>query len=1173
MKRGKTYLKIAWPLVILLIMIFLFFNQGLIGATIFEEQPDSIEGKDTYITETSDDNYGDDVEIKIGNIGGYERRGLIEFNLSSIDNTDTVVNAYLQVYVETVEGSLDKRNLTIHRITKQWNETEVGWNNATSTETWDSPGGDYGEEIETITITNETGVYYNFTITSAVRKWVNNTYDNFGLIISSEGEKGNYIYLSSSDSDSSNQHPKIIVDHTSNSAPSIQSISTNSEPTNPLEIGEEAIFSINWTDLEGDNAQVYVCNSTNISFDYGCGDRLLCNTSLSSTNPAQCSYTVSESDNRTTKFWTKVCDDGKCSEINSSQFYMNHNPSVSIIQPNGGETVNQSEGNYNIQFNVSDLDNDYLYADLYYGTSPNSTDNLIVSDLNLSNVCTDEDSSTTTTNNCTYSWNSTDIYGTFYLTANINDTFSTTNDTSDSSFIVRSLIDSNPPNITDYWIENTTIYSGRPTKIYANVSDASLENVWFEINHSSINNVTMSNTSLEQFEGTFTAPSVGKYEFKVYANDTPGNINDTLAWKQFNVTKPTASPKNEIYPNYALPSSSIGITADLSATDSLKDVNVTLNTPSGFEFPFSSHPQTQEIGNFSEGDKQVAKWFIFLPNNETTHTFNVTWTDKYNNSWQGDNKQIVVTYDSTNLTNTTNVNTIAFSELEAGDVLESEIQVRDINGKFVNASSVEISLYDSNNNLVIGPVNYKSQLETGRYFYNYTTPSTPTGHWTIYTNVTRNKNSFIDREHFRLTGGPFDVRGIEILDNTAPNLEISTILENMGDGVTDIAVDWNLTRTDTGEVLDTGQDTIGVSEEETHTINPETTYTGEAKITFLGTWSSTEKAGAYETFTIIEDKDTKKGVGGGGGGGASTPQPTTNKTNISVSYEDEITLSKNLKKIVDFSVKNTGSEKLTNLTLELDGLLKDEYTLKPLSIKSLKPNDEANFEIEFLITNFIGEKEFTYIFKSNEIEKTLDGKLEVLNLLDFYEHEIERLKKLINKTKNSTQGQDNLEDLAYCEEIISNVQSNIEDEKFIDAKNNLAEAESCIKNIKTDLEDEKGFSINLPSLKMPSLESIIPVFFVILGISFFIILIFFLYKIYRKISILTFFKKQEELIKPTPISEIDQDNFDERMKKIEKKLGVSSEVSQEKPKKKNKKSKKSNKTEEDLDEEDEELQE
>ncbi|MDP3987055.1 MAG: BspA family leucine-rich repeat surface protein [Nanoarchaeota archaeon] len=439
------------------------------------------------------------------------------------------------------------------------------------------------------------------------------------------------------------------------------------------------------------------------------------------------------------------------------------------------------------------------------------------------------------------------------------------------NFTVTTVADNTAPFINSESV-TSDLTSGETATVRANITDNSaISLVWFSLNDTDGNlaNYTMSREgSTDFYNNSLEVGKNGTWYFKVYANDSAENLNNSLPWTAFNVSKPSAVSQNETYPTSALPSSSVTIAADLNATDLLKEVNVSLSVPSGFQFPFTSYPQNQSKGNFSAGEIKTARWFVYLPTNETTHTFNITWTDEYNNTFQQDSKQIVATYDATNLTNTTHVNIITFPELESGAVLESEVYVRDINGELVNADSVRISLYDPSDNLIVDDVNITSQLETGRYFYNYTTPSAPTGQWTIVANVTREGNSFIDREYFRVTGGPFDVRDITITDSTIPSLGISVILENMGDGVTDIVVDWNLTREDTGELLDSGQDTIGVSGQQTHTISPSTTYVGESRITFLGTWSSTEKAGAYEIFTTASAPAETTSSGSGNSGSA-----------------------------------------------------------------------------------------------------------------------------------------------------------------------------------------------------------------------------------------------------------------------------------------------------------------
>ena len=113
-----------------MILFLLLSPIKLTGLTIFESQPDLITGEDTYIREGSDTNYGTATTIKIGKTAvGSEFRGLIKINTSSIPETDTVINAKLQVYLSTASNN-NSMTIKIYRITSNWSQTETSWNNA-----------------------------------------------------------------------------------------------------------------------------------------------------------------------------------------------------------------------------------------------------------------------------------------------------------------------------------------------------------------------------------------------------------------------------------------------------------------------------------------------------------------------------------------------------------------------------------------------------------------------------------------------------------------------------------------------------------------------------------------------------------------------------------------------------------------------------------------------------------------------------------------------------------------------------------------------------------------------------------------------------------------------------------------------------------------------------------
>jgi len=121
-----------------------------------------------------------------------------------------------------------------------------------------------------------------------------------------------------------------------------------------------------------------------------------------------------------------------------------------------------------------------LTADIYYSAVSGAKTSLIVAGLNLTTNCTDSDASTITTNNCTYSWNTTGIFATLFLDIVVNDTLNATLDSSDNTFNVVSLVDTIPPNVTNESI-TSNLTSGETAVVTANITEDNKNTVWFEI--------------------------------------------------------------------------------------------------------------------------------------------------------------------------------------------------------------------------------------------------------------------------------------------------------------------------------------------------------------------------------------------------------------------------------------------------------------------------------------------------------------------------------------------------------------------------------------------------------------------------------------------------------------------------------------------------------------------
>jgi hypothetical protein len=1163
MIKKRLYIVIGYLLITALFSVIIYNTESftLTGFSIYSSQPDPTVGKDSYLRELSTTNYGTGTTLKIGTAstgGGREFRTILHFDTSPISSSNTVIQANLSAYL-TTSATNNNITLNVYRLTSNWTETDASWYALNSSNNWTSAGGDYNSEIISSTIiTNETG-WVNISITTLARGWVNESYDNYGLMLYAPdaGVGDSKEFISSDYTDDTSLRPEITIDYTANAAPTIDEISSDSLQASPTQVGDDITFTINWTDLESDNAQTYVCNSSNITFASGCEDTTFCSTSLASTDPATCSYTTLIADNRTTSYWVAVCDGSNCSSVSSENFfYVNHVPAISLTQPDGGETVNQSQGNYSILFSVNDSDSDTLTANLYYGTTQNSTTNTIVSNLNLTTFCTDGDSDTATTNTCTYPWNSTGIYGTYYITINLNDSHTTTNDSSSSSFDVRSIIDDEAPQINSPTI-TSSLYSGQTAQINATITDDNTIQAWVDLNYTSTN-ITMTNTSTTEWNTTFTAASIGTYSYRIHANDTVGNLNNSMDWQEFTVVKPNATVITSLAPSTALPYSTIQITSEFNATNALENISAYLNVPAGFTF-LGDYPQNSVMGDFTAGQIQNATWFISVPITEATYTINATFTDQYSNSWNGSNLQIEVT---SAVGGGYTLAIAGYPEVETTEDYYVESKFK-LNSDYASPDSMQVRIYDPTGSLIVGPASMTEE-STGQYNYSYTIGASVTeGQWETIINATKSSTSYFSNHFWNVVGGPFDVRNITILNSSISNLEINVTTENTGGANKDLTLVWNLTREDTGEILDSGADTFMVSADSTRlwTVEPTTTYIGQVRITMLGHYSGTEKAGAYKIFSTTEagaqtcgdgtcngDENCATcstdcgacavvgdGGGGGGGGGGIIPEAVKESNLELIDFESLITATKNIEKTITIKLNNTGTTDLTNIVLELENLDEKYYTISPTLIQSLSSGKTNEFKITFIITDFVGEKNATLKIKTNELELTKQITINSISMRDYFINELGRLReRIINLKQKLTEDNEVslIEDLKTCEDFLSALSNNIEQEEFIDAQYNIKNTDGCIDDIEDDYSQTK--EIPFTGIKTNYWIWIITWGLIILLLIAIIIVIFLISK---KLNILNFVK-QKQTIAPEERPETARKRFiNERLQKIKERLG------------------------------------
>jgi len=165
-------------------------------------------------------------------------------------------------------------------------------------------------------------------------------------------------------------------------------------------------------------------------------------------------------------------------------------PDVRLISPNTSMTLNES---IEIVFNVTDIDDNFLSASLYYSSTPLSQENTIVENLDLTAACSDSDFSTETA--CTYNWTTTQINGDYYIDVVVTDSI---NQGTDSSELIT--INNIPviENITIVNVTNSTVTltwqtmtEPTNTTVYYNMAGSNLTQRFINTTLATVHQVTI----------------------------------------------------------------------------------------------------------------------------------------------------------------------------------------------------------------------------------------------------------------------------------------------------------------------------------------------------------------------------------------------------------------------------------------------------------------------------------------------------------------------------------------------------------------------------------------------------------------------------------------------------------------------------------------------------------
>jgi hypothetical protein len=163
---------------------------------------------DTYINLIQPNrNFGTDELFQVWANNNSNRRGLLRFDLSSIPANAIINNATLYIYTRDSRSGV---MTTIYRVTSGWSETTATWSSP-----WNSAGGDYDNQIAIATYyPNTADCMITLNITQLVARWVNGTYENYGLLLYSSGSNYAFRYTSKEETTDLQLRPRLNISYT-----------------------------------------------------------------------------------------------------------------------------------------------------------------------------------------------------------------------------------------------------------------------------------------------------------------------------------------------------------------------------------------------------------------------------------------------------------------------------------------------------------------------------------------------------------------------------------------------------------------------------------------------------------------------------------------------------------------------------------------------------------------------------------------------------------------------------------------------------------------------------------------------------------------------------------------------------------------------------------------------
>lgn len=175
-------------------------------------QPNGAEGKDAFVRKAEpNSNFGAREDLRLGVYRNTddEHRVLIQFDLREIPLGSVVDSAELSLYHFTEENGYYYLTLDAHRVTEDWSETEVTWNNQSSFDP-------IAESFNFFDRYHSSPDWHEWDLTNLTQFWIDGVYDNYGVSINVGQPSQGYSLKLAHSSDYSGDpslRPKLLVDY------------------------------------------------------------------------------------------------------------------------------------------------------------------------------------------------------------------------------------------------------------------------------------------------------------------------------------------------------------------------------------------------------------------------------------------------------------------------------------------------------------------------------------------------------------------------------------------------------------------------------------------------------------------------------------------------------------------------------------------------------------------------------------------------------------------------------------------------------------------------------------------------------------------------------------------------------------------------------------------------